>query len=393
MKKIGLLLTSGPSDGGMFQYGLAILTALFELPEDEFHLVLAYIDPVWQEYLPPKASVRLPLSPGKIATAAGPMWVASGLSLDLWQRWAPRFHRVVKEVVRQACDLWVFPRQDIWSSQFPVAALAAVHDLMHRYESSFPEVSSRGRYRFREIYLGHVCRSAKGILVDSELGKRQVHESYGTPLEQLFVLPYVPPSYIYEDRTSPDFQERYKLPSKYLFYPAQFWLHKNHNRLISAVAKAKEDFPDICLVLAGSTRNHHRAVLHQVEKLGLQQNVFFLGYVPEIDMPELYRRARALVLPTFFGPTNIPPLEAFALGCPVAASRIYATPDQVGDAALLFDPNSTDEIASCIRRLWSDDDLCRLLIASGKRRAAAWGQPEFSRALHSIIRQLTSRAA
>ena len=85
-------------------------------------------------------------------------------------------------------------------------------------------------------------------------------------------------------------------------------------------------------------------------------------------MPEFYRRARAMVMPTFFGPTNIPPLEAFALGCPVAVSNIYGIPEQVGDAALLFDPNSVEEIADCIERLWQDDALCASLISKGHAR-------------------------
>ena len=115
----------------------------------------------------------------------------------------------------------------------------------------------------------------------------------------------------------------------------------------------------------------------QVESLGLDDNVLFLGYVPDEDMPALYRSARALVMPTFFGPTNIPPLEAFALGCPVATSRIYGIPEQLGDAALLFDPASVDEIFECLIRLWVDDAVCAQLAERGRERAASWGPTQF----------------
>jgi glycosyltransferase involved in cell wall biosynthesis len=90
-------------------------------------------------------------------------------------------------------------------------------------------------------------------------------------------------------------------------------------------------------------------------------------------------------MPTHFGPTNIPPLEAFLVGCPVAVSGIYGIPEQVGDAALLFDPESVEEIAKCIERLWTDDALCVMLAAQGKQRAAAWGQEQFNARLREII--------
>ncbi len=247
MKKIGLFLTSDPSTGGTFQYSLAMLSALSALPTDEFSLVVAYIDRSWNKYLSERSAVQLSLSPGKAAKVLAQFWIFSGASLNLWRRSTAYFDPIVRAIVRQECDLWVFPGQDLWSSQFPVPMLATIHDLMHRYQSKLSETLGHARYWYREAYLRFICRQARGILVDSELGKRHVHESYGTPMEKLFVLPFVPPGYIYENRSISDFSKRYELPQKYLFYPAQFWKHKNHARLIRAVARVKKDFPNISL--------------------------------------------------------------------------------------------------------------------------------------------------
>ena len=112
---------------------------------------------------------------------------------------------------------------------------------------------------------------------------------------------------------------------------------------------------------------------------------FFLGYVPNEDITEIYRRARAMVMPTFFLFLNIPPLEALAIGCPTAVSNVYGMPEQVGDAALLFDPNKVDEIAAAIYKLWTDDYLCNSLIEKGLRKAKAWGQPQFNNRLEKIV--------
>ena len=109
----------------------------------------------------------------------------------------------------------------------------------------------------------------------------------------------------------------------------------------------------------------------------------------QADMASLYRHARGLVMPTFFGPTNIPPLEAFAVGCPVAVSSVYGMPEQLGDAALYFDPTSVYEIAACVRKLWVDDSTRQTLIDRGTAHHNAWCQPHFNARFAEILEQLT----
>lgn len=394
MKKIGLFLSAGAEEGGMFQYSQAMLAALRVLPADEYSLVVAYANSTWREFLPDHVGSCFPV---KLSTLTSWLTIVPAfLPLSSTRRWdsglLTRLSGWADDLLRQACDLWVFPRQEVWSALFPYPALACVHDLMHRYEPHFPETSSLGRSRYRDIYLRSLCQNASGVLVDSEMGKRHVEESYGASSDRLFVLPYIPPAYFSRAggrEANDDFERRFELPRKYVFYPAQFWEHKNHIRLIQAIALVRRIVPDIRLVLAGSKNHRYRAVHREVERLGLAGQVQFSGYVPERDMVKFYRRARALILPTLFGPTNIPPLEAFALDCPVAVSGIYGMPEQVGDAGILFDPYSVESIASSIRRLWADDLLCHELRAKGKAKAAAWGPAQFATRLHGIIRQLT----
>ena len=82
--------------------------------------------------------------------------------------------------------------------------------------------------------------------------------------------------------------------------------------------------------------------MNTARELKVDRQIRHLGYVPANDMAALYANAEALVMPTFFGPTNIPILEAWGLGCPVITSDIRALREQAGDAALLADPNSAD---------------------------------------------------
>jgi len=287
-------------------------------------------------------------------------------------------------MVAEKRDLWIFPAQDSFAYQVPVPSLGVIYDLMHRYEPSFPEVGAWGRAKRRDRHYRDLGRYSRGILVDSEIGKKQAIESYGIPPGRLHVLPYVAPVYV-DSVSGCDLPKGINLPRKYIFYPAQFWRHKNHGRLIEAVARLKPGLPDLRLVLAGSRKNGYKDVLELCRRKGVEEAVIFLGYVPEILIPGLYSHARALVFPTFFGPTNIPPLEAFAMGCPVACSNVYGMPDQLGDAALMFSPTSVDEIAAAIERVWTDDQLCARLAEKGRARSAAWGRTQFQAQFRVIL--------
>ena len=152
----------------------------------------------------------------------------------------------------------------------------------------------------------------------------------------------------------------------------------------------RHELPDVRLVCVGAAKNGYESTVALVRELDVEEQVRLLGYVPDADMAEFYRRARALVMPTFFGPTNIPPLEAFATGCPAAVSRVYAMPEQVGDAALLFDPASVSDMANVIRRLWLDDALCRELARRGREGAEQWADSHFAERLGAILRRVYS---
>jgi glycosyltransferase involved in cell wall biosynthesis len=385
MKKIGLFLEAVPVSGGTFQYNQSVLDAVAALPPQRFSVVVGYTSELWLEYLKAYDVKAVSVPRGVLGRALGLAWTLLGLPMGLWRKICPFFHPMAKTLLREDCDLWIFPSQDARSFQFPLSALVSVHDLMHRYEKSFPESASKWECLNRERLYRNICRWAKGVLVDSEVGRRQVMESYGAPAGRIHVLPFVAPKYMMSERVSHDVDERYRLPVKFIFYPAQFWEHKNHKKLIRAIKFLKGTLPDLKLVLSGTKQNAYESVVKLVHELNLAADVLFLGYVPDADMPALYRRARALVMPTYYGPTNIPPLEAFTVGCPVAISGSYGMPEQVGDAALLFNPDSVEEIAECIRRLWTDDTLCADLSERGKRRAAHWGQSQFNERLAEII--------
>jgi len=387
-KKIGLFLTAEPYGGGSYQYSQSILDAVSALPKDRYEIIVACNQKAWIPLLLSDSIKFFHLKRRSFLWRifSGKLWLHSKILLPLLRKYFHYLNSDVRQIIQEDCDLWIFPAQDTWSYILPVNSLSPIHDLMHRYEKRFPEVSSGLTYQNRENHYKNVCRFSRGILVDSEVGKRQVIESYNVNEEILHVLPFIAPPYVYEKDNIPKKNLEQRLPSKFFFYPAQFWKHKNHEQLVRATGYLCNKVPDIKIVFAGSSKNAYSDVRLLVSNSSLSDHVIFLGYIPDHDMVSIYRRARALIMPTYFGPTNIPPLEAFALGCPVAISNIYGIPEQVGDAALMFDPSNTHEIADVMYRLWTDDSLCISLSEKGRKRAALWNNVTFQRRFADIIK-------
>ena len=161
-----------------------------------------------------------------------------------------------------------------------------------------------------------------------------------------------------ETRTS--VREKYGITGDYLFYPAQFWSHKNHVNLLLALELLQSSLRrPLSVVFVGPDHGNLAHVKATVDRLGLADRVQFLGFVPREDLIDLYRQAFALSYVTFFGPENLPPLEAFALGCPVIASEVSGAREQLQDAVLFVDPTSPEQIAEAVVRLASEEGLQR----------------------------------
>ena len=164
--------------------------------------------------------------------------------------------------------------------------------------------------------------------------------------------------------------EKYRLPEKFIYYPAQFWPQKYHDRLLRALHKIKKAHGvEIPLVVVGSNKGNHaryfKQVMNLAEELGIKNLITHPGYVADIETVALYKKSVALVSPAFQGPTTLPPLEAMVLGTPVVTANIFEVPKQVGDAALLFNPENIDDIAQKVYKVWTDENLRKEMARKG----------------------------
>jgi glycosyltransferase involved in cell wall biosynthesis len=279
-----------------------------------------------------------------------------------------------------------------------------IHDLQHRLQPEFPEVSNAAEFKKREFLFGNACRYAALIVVDSETSREDVLRCYGDRIEadRIRVLPLFPvvaASRVEDPAALAAVRARYKLPKRFFFYPAQFWSHKNHVRIIDAIAQvAARTGTRMPIAFCGLYGDPYRArafetLMTRKTQLGLDDCVHYLGFVPDEDMPALYSQAVGLVMPTFFGPSNIPILEAWMCGCPTITSDIRGLREQSGDAAILVDPRSVDAIAAAMWRLWSEPACGTELARRGAARAQYFATTDYAALIGQIVDDVSDRVA
>jgi glycosyltransferase involved in cell wall biosynthesis len=272
----------------------------------------------------------------------------------------------------------------VWDCRtLEVPFFTVVWDLQHRRQPFFPEVSGGGVWAQRERMFSTVLRRAAMVVAGNEVGRDEIERFYGIPRERIRLMPHPTPVL---GAAVPDEIPARVVSGEYLFYPAQFWAHKNHVNLLLALRILREHHGlDVSLALTGSDKGNQPFVEKTARELGLADHVRFLGFVSRAQMRAVYRDALALTYVTFFGPENLPPLEAFAAGCPVVASDVAGAREQLGEAALLVDPTSPEQIAAAVVRVRSEPGLRERLIRAGAARARLHTAADFVRGVQGWL--------
>ena len=353
MLKVGVFLGQGAEAGGMLQYAKKCV-AVLDQNDDIDMLVATSLKDCKKFFSLENLDKVMYVKIGLLERLIILFCLAIGGGA-FFRKQVSRILPSIRKINATAVDLWFFPSQDYLGCFMDSATVNTIHDLMHRYEPTFPEVSSHFRGRLRDNRYQGILETSSLVLVDSDTGENQVRQSYSRIKALVRTVHYSPPDYIYLNPPA-DFDAKYDLPKDFLLYPAQFWAHKNHARLLEALSIVKERYSDVNLVFIGGSAEKAKRLKAQASTLGLSANVFFYGYVPDEDISGFYKRSRGLIFPSHFGPTNIPPLEAAICQVPFAVSDVYGMREQSGHLAFYFDPRNVTDMANACELLWSDNE-------------------------------------
>ena len=383
--RIGVLAFPRPGFGGIFQYTQGQIDALAGRPGLE--VVVFTVEPGYETH---GLEVRA-LQPARRS-----LWRKLALHAALQLRSAASWVLEPGERALLAdIDCFLVPSSFIWPHLLlDTPFVVTIHDLQERYLPGFFSPFERA---LRAVVNPALARKARRVLCETRFVRDDLVRFAGADPARIDVLAAPPPAALAQDAPTAEqvsaARRKHGLVNDYLFYPTQqFWPHKNHATLLSALSLLRATLPALELVLTGKGSPGEERVLAQARALGVTAAVRVLPYLPYAELKALFCGARALVMPSLFESVSIPIYEAFALGVPVCAARVVGLPEQVGEAGLLFDPHDPRDLARAVSKVLEDPRLAAELVARGHLRVAPMTVARHGEALERIIRSALAPA-
>lgn len=236
----------------------------------------------------------------------------------------------------------------------------------------FPHLFNRGNRYYLRNFCPPSLRRADRVITISEHARQDVIELCGVRPERVKAILLAA-----DERFRPassdavaEFRERHNLPDRFVLYLGTLEPRKNVELLVRAYATLRQQgSTDHLLVLAGARGWRYDPIFELVRQLGLESFVRFPGFVKDDEQALWYSGATVFAFPSLYEGFGLPLLEAMACGTPVVASRASSLPEVVGDAGLLVDPASSDELSAALRRILEDSSYRATLASAGLARA------------------------
>ena len=261
-----------------------------------------------------------------------------------------------------------------------VPQVTVVHDLV---PLAFPRDFPRQQLYFRRL-VPAILRESRAVVAVSEATRRAVIAAYGLRPERVHTIPdgydpthFTPIGPAADDGGTP-----------YVLYVGNLLPHKNLPRLIEAVARVARRSAVRLVIAGGGTPARVAELQSLAERVGARLELML--YVPQQELPALYRGARLLAMPSLAEGFGLPALEAMACGTPAVVGNTSAMPEVVGDAGLLVDPEDPGAIADAVLRLLTQDPLRKELIARGLARATEFSWERTAREVLTVLDEVAA---
>lgn len=333
--RILVLTKTGERAGGARTYEAAIIRILREISNE----IPAEILVGYPQEVP---SVEGPVAVKGVAHYSNSKWsklrsvLASfplGRFLSKWFNISP-LSRLIKLLQP---DLVYFTSTNLHAmAPLNIPSIFTIWDLGHRELQRFPEFSSWSENWLRERLIKRALHQSLVTVTDSEYTGHNLERLYEVQPNQWVSLGMA----LVCTKSSEEIAE--PLPQAYFLYPAQKWAHKNHDVLLEAILEVRKTRPDVQLFLTGSNKAGSERLNRRIGEMASAGIVKDFGYVSDDQTRDLIRNATAITMPTFLGPTNLPPLEAAVLGVRSLVSNVHHFDEQVSEYLTELPPDSPE---------------------------------------------------
>lgn len=288
------------------------------------------------------------------------------------------------------CDVFHFPN---FISR-PVCGgktVITVHDVGYL---RFPGFVEPKNLVFLRRNLVKSIKRADAVLCVSEFTRREVLELFDVKPEKVFAAPLGVNSNVAKtvsQQAQAQIKQALSLPEKYILAVSTIEPRKNFKGLFRAFAKVRKDLEGAKLVIAGGNGWLFDDIYHEVQKLGIEDDVVFCGYVSDEQLCVLYENALFLAFMSHYEGFGLPVLEAMKRKVAVLCSTAGSLPEVAGDAALSCDPKDYDTMGKHISALTHDGDLRQKLIAAGTDRVKKFSWDKTAEQTLNVYRQVAGK--
>ncbi len=379
MKKIGILTFANKHAGGVYQYTQSIIDALKKDAEKEYIIFCNCDDNRFDNY---ELDIR------KIGDHKNNFFLKVVRHFQLFFFIRKAYFFTPKELeMFNDIDIFISPTISAYPHFYmDKPFIITLHDMQERY---YPEFFSKTQRITRWLKIHSLAKSSNKIICESNAVKNDIVKFTGIDKKKISLIQSPPPekllNYKFNNEQLQKVKNKYNLPEKFIFYPAQCWFHKNHIKLIEAFELVSKQRPDVYLILIGSQQNNYNNLIKKIDELGLNSRIKHLGYIDYKYLPLLYKTSQFLVMPTLFESVSIPIYEAFSLEVAVCCSNVVALPEQIGDAGLLFDPNNINDMAEKMMVYLKSESLRKEKAKMGFDKVINFNHEEYKQKLTEIL--------
>lgn len=280
----------------------------------------------------------------------------------------------------------------------PVPTVISIMDLAFFH---FPELFAKKDLYQLHKWTEYSVKKASKIITISEASKDDIIKLYHIPQDRIHVvypgikesLTLTPHNYSMQD-----LQQKYGISDNFILFVGTLQPRKNIVRAIEAFSKVvsrrseirdqKSEDGELQFVIVGRKGWLYEDILAAPKKYGVEDKVKFLDFVPDDELPTLYKNAKCFLWPSLYEGFGLPVVEAMSYGCPVITSNTSSLPEAGGDAAVYVDPRDTDDIAKKLQVVLSTKSKRAEMIEKGKKQVAKFSWEKAAEQTLEVLQQV-----
>ena len=367
--KIGIYLEGSPEMGGGFFQSLKASLLLLDIKNNKFEIELIITKKQAKEYLIKKKIKNRLFKTNIIFKYLSQLFEINSLR-NLFNKIKIN-HPFYNFIKKYKYDLIIFlgPSQ---KSKFckEVGFILNIWDLDHKKNSQFPEHNLDNIYENKEEFFKDIVTRAFKIVVPHQSIKKDLINFYKTPEDKVITQNFIPmlPTIYKENKLNVAEYKKlflnFHLPptKKIIFYPAQFWAHKNHKYIVD-VAKMLEQKKNekYIFVFCGGNKGNYNYIKDLISKNKLDNYIKILTFISDNEVIALYLNSNAVVMPTYCGPTNLPIYESFFFKKIIFYTKNLIHDDKINDRLIPIDISSPGDLFNKLSICFDETKIEKLI--------------------------------